>query len=106
MQSRNRIGNIVNWAALFASGWMEVGFENYALWQSKDARKRGSFAKDCVSLMIPESTNLTRFDKRLVEVEGVFLAKLPGGVVHLGGCNITTLQLDERETPIVVERNR
>jgi hypothetical protein len=84
-------------------GWMRVGFENHALWQDKDANRRGSFAKDCVSLMIPESLDVARFDKRYVEIEGVFLAKLPRDVVHIGGCNSSTLQLDELVRPVIVK---
>jgi hypothetical protein len=85
-------------------GWMRVGFENYALWQSESANRRGSFAKDCVSLMIPESSDLERFDKHYVEIEGVFMARLPKNVVHLGGCNSTTLQVDASATPVVVKQ--
>src|SRR5690606_41312688 len=76
-------------------GWMRSGFENYALWQSKKANAKGNFAEDCVSLMIPESMDTSRYDKRYVEVEGIFLQRLPSGTIHLGGCNVTTLQLLE-----------
>ncbi len=83
---------------------MRVGFENYSLWESKGANQSGSFAKECVSLMIPESIDLGRFDRHYVEIEGVFLARLPKEVVHLGGCNSTTLQLDESVSPIVIKQ--
>lgn len=84
-------------------GWMRSEFENYALWQSKNANTRGSFAANCISLMIPKSLDASRYNKRYVEVEGVFLQKLPSNVVHLGGCNVTTLQLLEDVPPVIIE---
>ena len=84
-------------------GWMRAEFENYGLWQSKEANAEGSFAQNCVSLMIPESMETSRFNKRYVEVEGVFLERLPSNVVHLGGCNVTTLQLLEDVPPVRIK---
>lgn len=83
-------------------GWMRSEFENYGLWQSKAANEKGSFIKDCVSLMIPESMDGDLYNKQYVELEGVFLERLPSDVVHLGGCNLTTLQLIEGLPPVIV----
>lgn len=87
-------------------GWMRSGFENYALWQSEKANSEGNFAEDCVSLLIPESMDTSRYDKRYVEVEGIFLERLPNNVVHLGGCNVTTLKLLEGVLPVLEEAGR
>lgn len=84
-------------------GWMRSEFENYALWQDKIANDRGTFFDDCVSLLIPESMDTSRYNKRYVEVEGVFLEKLPRNIVHLGGCNVTYLQLTREAPPILIK---
>lgn len=84
-------------------GWMRSEFENYGLWQSKEANERGSFVKNCVSLMVPESMDTHPYNRQYVELEGMFLERLPSDVVHLGGCNMTTLQLIEGLPPVVVE---
>lgn len=81
-------------------GWMRADFENYGLWQSEEANAEGDFASNCVSLMVPESLEAGRFNKRYVLVEGIFLQRLPSNIVHLGGCNVTTLQLLEDSPPI------
>ena len=81
-------------------GWMRSEFENYGLWESRKANQRQTFVKDCVSLMIPESMSTGRFNRRYVQVEGIFLERLPQNVVQLGGCNITKLQLIEGTSPI------
>lgn len=83
-------------------GWMHSHFESYALWESRQASDEGDYAKNCVSLMIPESMETSRFDGRYVEVEGMFLARVPSVVVQLGACNITTLQLLEDRQPVVL----
>lgn len=85
-------------------GWMRAETENYGLWQSEDANSQGSFARKCVSLMIPESMKTSAFNKSYVEVEGVFLERLPSNVVHLGGCNTTTLQLLEGAPPVRIRK--
>jgi hypothetical protein len=54
--------------------------------------------------MIPESMKTSAFNKRYVEVEGVFLERLPSDVVHLGGCNTTTLQLLEDAPPVRIKK--
>lgn len=83
-------------------GWMRSEFENYGLWQSKKANGRGTYFKDCVSLLIPESMNTEQYNKHYVEVEGIFVERLPRNVVHLGGCNVTTLQLIEGVPPVLM----
>lgn len=87
-------------------GWMRSEFENYALWQSKEANAQGTFAENCVSLMVPESLDTSRYNKHYVEIEGIFLERLPSNVVHLGGCNVTTLQLLEGVPPVLVGKGR
>lgn len=84
-------------------GWMRVEFENYSLWQSKRANSRGSFAKDCVSLIIPSSMNLERYNKRYVQIEGVFLKEMPKNFILLGGCNITAIMVSEGVEPSIVK---
>lgn len=79
---------------------MRSEFENYGLWESRKANQKQTFVKDCVSLMIPESMSTGRFNRRYVQVEGIFLERLPQNVVQLGGCNITKLQLIEGTSPI------
>jgi hypothetical protein len=68
-------------------GWMRSSFENYALWQSRNAYNNGEWSRDCVSLLIPESMDTSKFDKANVIVEGQFVKRLPRGMVSLGGCN-------------------
>lgn len=87
-------------------GWMRSEFENYSLWQSREANERGNFAKDCVSLLVPESMETKQYNKQYVEVKGVFLERLASNVVPLGGCNVTTLQLIEGIPPTVTEKPR
>lgn len=79
---------------------MRSEFENYGLWESSKANQKGSFVKDCVSLMIPKSMNTSKFNRRYVRVDGVFLERLPQNLVQLGGCNITRLQLIEGSPPV------
>ena len=83
-------------------GWMRSGFENYGLWLDKAAEARGKFASDCVSLMIPETIDSSRFDQRYVEVEGVFLKRYPKNVFVSGGCNLSALELLETAPPRIV----
>jgi len=80
-------------------GWMRSGFENYSLWESREASSKGEFEEKCVSLLIPQSMDTSGFDKQHVTVKGVFVEKLPSNVVQLGGCNLTTLILKEGAPP-------
>lgn len=80
-------------------GWMRSEFENYSMWESKEASSKGEFAKNCISLLIPQSMDTSGFDKQHVTVKGVFVEKLPSNVVQLGGCNSTTLILKQGSPP-------
>lgn len=95
-----------NWKRVTVRGWMRSEFENYALWQSKKANENGTFFKDCVSLLIPESMDTRKYNRRYVEIEGVFINRLPRNVVHLGGCNVTTLQLIENVRPSLIREQQ
>ena len=81
---------------------MRSEFENYALWETSEANQKGDFVKSCVSLMIPKSMKTSRYDRRYVRIEGVFLERLPQNLVQLGGCNTTRLQLIEGSPPVEV----
>jgi hypothetical protein len=97
----NAAKNVYHEKRVRVQGWMRSEFENYALWQSKSANSEGSFAKDCVNLMIPESMETARYNKHYVEVDGVFLERPPNGVILLGGCNVTTLKLLDGVPPVI-----
>ncbi|ATS89998.1 hypothetical protein NY98_12380 [Xanthomonas citri pv. fuscans] len=85
---------------------MRSEFENYALWDNREANKHGNFATACISLMIPKSMNTSNFNKHYVEVEGVFLERLPSDTIQLGGCNVSTLRLIEGAPPILVREGK
>lgn len=101
----NRSSNQYHETRVVVRGWMISEFENYSLWQNRDAHGRGDFATDCVSLMIPVSMDTTDYNRRYVELDALFLAALPKNVIHLGGCNITVLQVNPDVQPIVVRRS-
>ena len=87
-------------------GWMRVGFESYALWESKESEDSHSFLRNCVSLMIPKSMRVDGMSGHYVQVEAVFLEKLPQGMVQVGGCNLTRLQLMDGGTPVRILRKQ
>jgi len=80
-------------------GLMTSSFERYGLWDSKVAFDRGNYSDDCISLLIPEAMDTSRYDMRYVEVEGDFIQKLEENVVSLGARNETTLILSEKSPP-------
>jgi len=81
-------------------GWMRSAFENYAIWDSEDSAKKGKFSTHCVALGIPDSMDTSGLDKKFVEMEGIFLKELPLGVIQLGACNYTVLNLDPDRPPM------
>jgi hypothetical protein len=83
-------------------GLMRVGFESYGLWENRRAYKRGSFAEDCVSLLIPKFMDYKKFDMHEVELTGVFSAEIPKNVFLSGGCYVTVIQLNESAPPTVL----
>ncbi|QQP94772.1 hypothetical protein [Lysobacter enzymogenes] len=84
-------------------GWMTSGFERYGIWDNKAAFDRGNYTDDCVSLLIPEAMDTSRYDKRYVELEGEFVQRLEKNAVNLGACNRTTIILSEDSPPRLVK---
>ncbi|MFK3648511.1 hypothetical protein ACI2IY_08720 [Lysobacter enzymogenes] len=84
-------------------GWMTSSFERYGIWDSKAAFDRGNYTDDCVSLLIPEAMDTSKYDKRYVELEGDFVQRPGKNAVNLGACNKTTIILSEESPPTLVK---
>ena len=80
-----------------ARGWLVVSFEEYALWDSKEAYGRpsapGQFPNECVSYLGPINH---RTSGKVAILEGTFWRDFATSlnVIDLGTCNISGLDVD------------
>jgi hypothetical protein len=89
---------------VLVKGWMTSSTENRRIWDSEESRKRGPRSQDCISLLIPYGMETGRFDKKDVEIEAIFVSKLPQDFVNLGGCSFSSsaLKLQQGKLPKAV----
>jgi hypothetical protein len=73
-------------------GYMINEPEAHGLWQSKMDFQTSS-ADRCVSLLIPQDSDLSGFSEQYVVVRGRFLKRLPENTIHLGACNYPHLEI-------------
>jgi hypothetical protein len=83
-------------------GFMHSEFESYSIWDMNPARSAGTARTHCISLLIPRSMDTDRFHMQYVSLRGRFVKQPPAGLVHLGGCNTTSLEL--QGLPVLIRK--
>jgi len=79
-------------------GYMVKEPEAHGLWQSR-ADFQSSNVRNCVSLLIPDGSEMGGFNGQYVVVSGRFIRRLGADTVHLGACNYPHLQIIGRPMP-------
>ena len=84
-------------ARVTVQGYALVGYENYAIWTSETAMRRGNYERDCVSLMFPAGDEKYAIANKLVRISARFVKDLPKRTFHVGGCNFTYLLITDAD---------